>query len=34
MFSHYHPNGALVGEQTSKIGKTARKESITLKDVD
>lgn len=32
MFSHYHPNGVLVGEQTSKIGKTARKKNV--KDVD
>ncbi len=35
MFSHYHPNGVLVGEQTSKIGKTARKKKkYNVKDVD
>lgn len=34
MFSHYHPNGVLVGEQTSKIGKTARKKIYNVKDVD
>ncbi len=33
MFSHYHPKGVLVGEQTSKIGKTARKK-YNVKDVD
>ena len=30
MFSHYYPNGVLVGEQTYKTRKTAQKESITL----